>query len=152
LYLALLKKNTSKPKRQQQQQKNMTISLLMQNIRKHKIIAQENFSYSLFEGMAEIERYCKLDTIGVCFYHEQDVDYASRMEDLYIAYSAVADASTGEVNDRKSKDIGRIIVKEAKALGLTVEWNENAEERIKLFGIDATLLKGYERNDNHFYE
>jgi hypothetical protein len=110
-------------------------------MRKAGMLARMNFACCSTCGFYELgEKFKAMDATkramspGIAFFHSQDAERLRNGEDLMIAF--------GSPEDDRIVDAGRVVVACLKAEGLTVEWNETAERRIRV--LSPWSLKQYE--------
>jgi len=109
------------------------VNWLFRNLRKRRLMAEQNFACCMSCAVSELsemldedkKRSCpKCQKIGAVFYHRQDAQGFARTGHLYLGYIATEDG--------KEKQIGEIIVEEAKRLGIPIAWNGDASDRVLL--------------------
>lgn len=144
-----------KMKTQKQWQTPTTWDKLAQvfdNLCQNKIIALHNAGNTISEGEQEVyEMFCrineecdkeyKIEPIGYCFYHWQDVDRVFTDNDLTIAFGNIEVTNMQELeynfknNKEASISIGQIIVAELEKFGFQVEWEGIIEKRICIINL-----------------
>lgn len=101
-------------------------------LNKNNIVTIHNAGYTIDEGVHdsfEVFHHLKskdLTPDGFCFYHFQDIERAFESKLLSIAFGDF------ENNEKKSLEIGKIIVDVLKNNGFSINWNEDINTRIEI--------------------
>lgn len=98
------------------------------------IVALQNAGYTMSDGHEEVDEaldpHPRGTFNGYCFYHGQDLERAVETGQLFIAFGDLRDTPGGKLA------IGRVVRDAFSAEGLNCEWNDDAEKRILVTGID----------------
>lgn len=120
------------------------------NLCQQKIIALHNAGNTISEGEEEIsemffrvneecDEEFRIEPIGYCFYHQQDVDYNMEgSNDLTLSFGNIEiidDDCMYNNSKEKSVAIGKMIVNELIKQGFEVEWEEVIEKRINIINL-----------------
>jgi hypothetical protein len=123
------------------------LDLVFTEIENQNILVLENAGYTLSDGRSDVtEAWYSLgaedsDIVGYCYYHGQDLDGVMASGNLYLAFGDILGT------DEKGLEVGRMIVREFRALGFTVEWDESINTRILI-----KRIKWQKRTDRDSYE
>ncbi len=101
---------------------------------KNNIIALHNAGYTSSEGdyeAVEVEIELRKENVisdGYCFYHQQDLEGVIELKgDLHLRFNKVDNE-----DDEVSVKIGKRIVEILKQYDFNIEWDETANQRIKI--------------------
>ncbi|KAM5353030.1 hypothetical protein ACJZ2D_017096 [Fusarium nematophilum] len=92
--------------------------------RNHKILARMNFTCCQTCGVEEISEDRDEDSRGYVFFHEQDTKCVISGRDLLLAFGSFTKS------EKKTRDVGDIIVRSLRRAGLRVEWKQDTGSRI----------------------
>ncbi|KZX15344.1 hypothetical protein MBCUT_15580 [Methanobrevibacter cuticularis] len=108
------------------------LKLCFDELSQNKIIAIHNAGYDIDEGIQdafEIYHHIKtqkLDPVGFCFYHFQDIERAIESKSLSLAFGDF------EGSPKKSEEIGNSITDISRKHGFIVNWNHDINTRIEI--------------------
>lgn len=110
------------------------ISQLFAALRKHDLIAKQNFACCMTCASTELGDMLDQDKTkkGAVFYHHQDAQRFARTGELYLGYIDALD--NDQDGEPEQKRIARLIIDEATKLGLKTEWSGDTSERVLVRG------------------
>jgi hypothetical protein len=111
------------------------LALVFDSLNEQGIIALHNAGYTRQDGegdTADLHHRLKeegINTIGYCFYHQQDLERVISGYNLYLAFGAF------EAGDAEGVAIGEKIVLALEKHGFNYNWNHTLDTRIDIPGI-----------------
>jgi hypothetical protein len=108
------------------------LASLFSKLNQSGLAAVINAGHTNEDGYEDVDELCAQrggpgpTCFGYCFFHSQDVRDAQDGDGLHLAYGDFSG------DEQKSLAVGRLIVTEARALGLPVQWNETFGSKILL--------------------
>jgi hypothetical protein len=102
-------------------------------LRERSMIAQHMAGYTLSDGYSDVvalwdDAGRPAETVGYCYYHQQDAERALAGGGLCLAFGPMAPA----LEDAEGPRVGQLIAGAMRDAGLTVEWSGTFDERLLL--------------------
>jgi hypothetical protein len=108
------------------------LSELFESLNNAGLVALMNTGNTISDGFEDVDDVCRRrggpgpKAFGFCFFHSQDLERAQDGGGLFLAF--------GDFSGEEQKDavVGALVVEQAKAAGLGVDWSGSAKKRIHL--------------------